>query len=130
DQVGVLGGLLGVPYDVSVLRWDGRALTPVPWWHATPLTIPGVSSEKVLMRHGVVARVSVTTQEPEAQPPDGVGHAASRLGRSYRPAPPTARPEAGPGLAPPTRPPCRRRLPPPLPLGPPRACPPRRPVGV
>ena len=50
--------------------------------HATPLTITAVREDKVLMRHDVVAKVSVTTQELEVTRPDGVGHVAPRHGPS------------------------------------------------
>jgi hypothetical protein len=39
--------------------------------------------EKVLMRQDVVANISVARQKSQPQPPEGVGHAASRHTRSY-----------------------------------------------
>src|SRR5450759_1513301 len=51
------------------------------------------------MRQDVVAIVSVGRQKPSAQPPDGVGHVASRQGRSYRVHAASSSPEAGTRLA-------------------------------
>ena len=55
--------------------------------------------DKVLMRQGLAATISVATQEQRTARPDGVGHAAPRPPPSYRTGRPPSRPQGRPRLA-------------------------------